>query len=80
MVRGIKENFPSQYGKSFACDLCQIAVCRQEHLLSCVTLKQHIDIPDDVSYSDLFRTTDKQLKVIRIMKALLRKREILLCD
>ena len=80
MVRGIKENFPSQFGKSFTCDLCQIAVCRQEHLLSCATLKKHIDIPDEVSYSDLFSTTNKQLKIIRILKALLRKREILLCD
>ena len=79
-VRGIKANFPSQYGKQFSCELCQIAVCCQEHLLTCVILKKHIDIQNDVSYSDLFGKTDKQLKVIRILKVLLRKREILLCN
>ena len=79
-VRGIKANFPSQYGRIFTCELCQIAVCCQEHLLTCVILKKHIDIPNDVSYSDLFGKTDKQLKVIRILKVLLRKREILLCN
>ena len=79
-VRGIKANFPSQYGRKFSCELCQIAVCCQEHLLSCGILQKHINIPNDVSYSDLFGNTDKQLKLIRVLKVLLRKREILLCN
>ena len=79
-VRGIKSNFPSQYGRILTCELCQIAVCCQEHLLSCVILKDHINIPNDVNYTDLFGNTDKQLKLIRILRMLLRKREILLCS
>ena len=77
-VRDIKANFPSQYGSSFTCNLCQVAVCCQEHLLSCVKLKQYVDIPSDVSYSDIFDNTDKQLRIIRIFTKLLRTREILL--
>ena len=77
-VRGMKANFPTQYGSNFTCDLCDIAVCCQEHLLSCVKLKTHVNIPSDACYSDLFRDTDKQLNIVRIFKKLLRTRELLL--
>ena len=36
-VREIIANFPTQYGNCLTCDLCQIAVCSQDHLLSCQT-------------------------------------------
>ena len=62
MVNGIKSNFSSQNNTTIACDLCQVAVDCQEHLLSCVILKQYVDIPKEINYSDLFRSTDKQLK------------------
>ena len=78
-VRGIKANFTSQYGNNnIACDLCDVAVCCQEHLLSCVKLKTHVDIPGDACYSDLYRNTDRQLEIVRIFKKLLRTRELLL--
>ena len=77
-VRDIKANFPTQYGSNFTCDLCEVAVCCQEHLLSCVRLKANVDIPSGVCYSDLFRNTDKQLNIVRIFKKLLRTRELLL--
>ena len=78
MVPGIKANFSSQYSEVFTCDLCQIAVCCQEHLLSCFKLRQHIDIPKNINYSDLFGNKDKQLAIVKIFKQLLRKREVLL--
>ena len=78
-VRGIKANFPTQYGNNdIICNLCEVAVCCQEHLLSCVKLKPHVFVPADASYSDLFRNTDKQLGIVRIFKKLLRTRELLL--
>ena len=77
-VRDIKANFPSQYGRNLTCDLCEVAVCCQEHLLSCVRLQAHVNIPGDACYSDLFRNTDKQLNIVRIFKKLLRTRELLL--
>ena len=60
------------------CELCHVTACCQEHLLSCIKLKQHVSIPSDVCYADIFDNTDKQLIIIRIFKKLLRTREILL--
>ena len=37
-VRDIKANFPTQYGSSLTCELCQVAVYCQENLLSCIRL------------------------------------------
>ena len=77
-VRDIKANFPTQYGSNLTCELCHVTACCQEHLLSCIKLKQHVKIPSDVCYADIFDNTDKQLIIIRIFKKLLRTREILL--
>ena len=79
MVKDIKKNFPSQYGENLTCDLCQLHICCQEHLLSCVCveLKKQVKIPDDIQYSDIFGSTDKQLRIVRVIKQLLRVREIL---
>jgi hypothetical protein len=77
MVNDIKTNFSSQHNNNFTCDLCQVAIDCQEHLLSCVKLKQHVKVPREIEYSDLFRNTDKQLRIVKIFKQLLRAREIL---
>ena len=76
MVKDIKKNFPSQYSENLTCDLCQLHICCQEHLLSCVELKKQVKIPDDIQFSDIFGSTDKQLRIVRVIK-LLRVREIL---
>ena len=57
-----------------------MAIDCQEHLLSCVKLRQHVDIPRDAHYSDLFEETEKQLKIVKLLKHLLRTREILKSD
>ena len=54
-----------------------MAIDCQEHLLSCVKLRQHVDIPRDAHYSDLFKETEKQLKIVKLLKQLLQTREIL---
>ena len=80
MVKDIKGNFSSQYNDDIACSLCQVQVDCQEHLLSCVELTKHVDIPRDVEYGDIFKTTDKQLRIVKILKQLLRTRETLKND
>ena len=80
MVSGIKKKISSQYQDNLFCDLCSAHVDCQEHLLSCATLRSHVDIPNDVQYSDIFGNTDKQLRIVKIFKKLLRAREILQCD
>ena len=68
MLPGIKANFSSQYNNIVTCDLCQNAIDCQEHQLSCAKLRQHVDIPENISYSDLFRNTDKQLRIVKLFK------------
>ena len=77
MVCDIKANFPSQHKNNLVCDLCQVAIDCQEHLLSCSKLRQYHDIPKDVQYADLFKETEKQLKIVKLFKHLLRARELL---
>ena len=77
MVNGVKNNFPTQFSNNIACEFCHVQIDCQEHLLSCIELSKHVKIPADVDYSDLFKDTDKQLKIVRIFKSLLRAREIL---
>ena len=79
MVPEIKKNFSSFYGENLLCELCSVQVCSQQHLLSCVKLTSEVDVPNDVEYSDIFATVDKQLRIVRIFKQLLRTREILKC-
>ena len=80
MTPGIKRNFSSQYGENIFCDLCKVHVDCQEHLLRCVELKEHVEIPSDVEYSDIFKGVDKQLKIVKVLKQLLRTREVLKCE
>ena len=76
-VNDIKRNFPNQFNNSIACDLCQTQVDCQEHLLRCVKLTNIVKVPEDIKYSDIFGNTEKQIKIVKIFKQLLRTREIL---
>ena len=74
----VKKNFSSQFKDDVACDFCKVHVDCQEHLLQCHELTKHVFIPLDVKYEDLFKNSDKQLRIVKIFKKLLRKREILI--
>ena len=74
----LKKNFPSANKDDIACSICKVQVECQEHLMQCVELKKSINIPADVKYEDLYKTTDKQLKLVKVYKQLLRKRELIL--
>ena len=78
MIPTIKNNFSSQYKNNLACNLCHVQVCSQEHLLHCIKLTKHVQVPSDIDYSDLFRNTDKQLKIVKVFRQLLRMRELLM--
>ena len=77
MILDIKRNFPTQYNYNIVCDLRQVQVDCQEHLLSCGELTRHVNVPTEVKYTDIFSNTDKQLKIVKIFKQLLRTREVL---
>ena len=85
MVQGIKTNFSSQYENNMKCHLCSgysdtDYPDSQEHLLSCVTLSKHVQVPNNIEYEDIYRSVDKQLKIVKVFKQLLRAREILTCE
>ena len=67
------------YNNNMACEICKVQICSQEHLLKCVELQKHVTIPEDVEYLDIFRNTEKQLKIVKLNKQVLRIREILKC-
>ena len=76
-VPDIKANFPSQHKNNLVCDLCQVAIDCQEHLLTCYKLNKNSVTPSKMSYSDIYKDTTKQLGIVKHVKKLLRIREVL---
>ena len=74
----VKKNFSSLHKDDISCRVCHVQVECQEHLLKCHVLKEQVDIPHDVEYNDIFKDAKKQLKVVRVIKTILRKREVLI--
>ena len=74
----VKNNFSNKYGTDIACRLCKVQVECQEHLLKCEVLKTKVDVPSHVVYEDIFNHVDKQLEAVKILKQLLREREIII--
>ena len=77
MISDVKNNFSTRYGNNLACDLCHVQICSQEHLLNCTELGKHVEVPKDIDYSDIFKSEDIQLKIVKVFKKLLRVREML---
>ena len=59
----VKKNFASQFKDDIACYICKVQVDCQEHLLQCHELIKDVVIPVDVEYEDLFKNSDKQLRI-----------------
>ena len=82
MIPGIKKNFSSQYADNLVCELCSglgpAYLDTQEHLLSCAKLSMLVKIPDNLEYEDIYRNVEKQIVIVKVVKQLLRVREILL--
>ena len=58
--------------------ICKVHVETQEHLLVCQEIKKHIEIPEDIHYDDIFDNDEKQQRIVKIFKMILRKRGILM--
>ena len=72
----VRANYREKYFVTI-CPCCELEEDSQEHLLSCDELRKHVTVPKDVQYKDIYGNTDKQLKIVKVMKQLLRKRELL---
>ena len=77
-VRNIKKNFPTQYNNNMTCQLCSLHIDCQENLIVCTELTKRVTIPTDMKYSDIYEGPEKQIKIVKVMKKLLRTREILM--
>ena len=83
-VRGVKANFSNFYQGSTQCHFkCLNKEDSQEHMLQCHELLLHLDlnqksILSEVEYSDLFGSTDKQIKIAKLFQILIRIQERLL--
>ena len=45
-----------------------------------MTLSKYVQVPNNIEYEDIYRSVDKQLKIVKVFKQLLRAREILTCE
>ena len=59
----VKKNFASANKDDIACDICHVQVECQEHLLKCVEIRKHVDIPGDIQYEHLFQSGKNSLNV-----------------
>ena len=72
-----KSNFRNQFDNVLTCRTCQEvnSVEDEDHLLSCKTLNTE---EYDVQFSDVYCNLDKQYKVTKVFKRILRRRQIYL--
>ena len=68
----VKSNFKNQYGSNLTCDFCRIEVT-QPHLLWCKEVSTGIDT-SEVQYSDIFADIEKQEKIAKILRKILKQR------
>ena len=71
-----KANFRNQYGQNINCSICGFED-NQQHLLFCSRTTANVDI-DGVTYSDIFGTLQKQVKVIKFLMKVTRNRKIII--
>ena len=76
----VKTSFPSMWNNDVSCRTCQssVQVESQQHLLFCSGLLKWVDVPHGVKYTDIFDHPDKQLRIVKLYRDLLRQQEILL--
>ena len=71
-----KANYKTQYEPNLACLICS-EEDNQPHLLLCKKTTIGVDI-EDVQYSDIFSSLEKQVKVTKILKKIISNRELIL--
>ena len=70
-----KANFKNKYKNQLACSICDMED-DQMHLLNCKQTTTDIDIKG-VKYSDIFGTTEQQIKIAKVMMQIMKNRKIL---
>ena len=71
-----KANYKSQYGDNITCIICG-SEDNQTHLLLCSRTTAGVNT-DNVRYEDIFGILDKQVRVAKVLKKVIRNRKIIL--
>ena len=79
-VRGIKENFKILHSENTLCPLCERCIDTQFHILQCKVLQDILPLTEDISYSDIYGTTQSQIDFVRIYEQYLVLRDEILED
>ena len=69
----VKNNFKSKFGENLNCSLCKNHLEDQENLLNCSEIVSDIDT-SQILYSDIFGTTEKQVKAVKVWKQVIKVR------
>ena len=72
-----KENYKFKYGSDLNCEICS-QIDSQPHLLTC-KVTDNLDL-SGVKYSDIYGTVKEQIKIIKILKQIVSKRNLLLIN
>ena len=76
----VKTNFPTMWNNDKSCRTCLgcVEIESQEHLLTCPGLRKNVEIPSSLKYDDVFDHPDKQYKIVKAYRKLMREQEIML--
>ena len=79
-VRGIKENFKQLYSQNTLCPVCERSIDTQSHVLKCQVLQNILPLTENISYSDIYGTTQSQIELVRVYEQYLVLRDKILED
>ena len=76
----VKTNFPTMWNNDKSCRTCLscVEIESQEHMLTCPGLRKNVEIPSSLKYDDVFDHPDKQYKIVKAYRKLIREQEIML--
>ena len=79
-IRGIRTNFQHLYSHNTLCPICERSIDTQEHLIQCKVLLDILPLTENISYSDLQGSTQRQVEFVRIYEQYLTLRDEILED
>ena len=64
-----KDNFRIQYSSNLLCDLCELALCQQSHILCCPKILKNITIDQqillEINHDMIYGNTDQQVQFMK---------------
>ena len=77
-LRGIRENFKHLYSQNTLCPICERSIDTQSHILDCQVLQDILPLTENVLYTDIYGTTQSQIKLVRVYEQYITLRDEIL--